>query len=112
MLIFQFHHYVRSGLVETYKNAILANARETLKEPGVLRFDVFQDTEDPTHFSLLEVYRDEAAREAHLETEHFQRFRDLMREHDVFAESGASDQFEALFPDTFPRNPTDNPESD
>lgn len=105
MLIFQFHHYVKPEHVETYKDAILANAHETLKEPGVLRFDVFQDTDDPTHFSLLEVYRDEAARERHLETEHFQQFRDLVREHDVFAQSGQSDQLEALFPDDFPNSP-------
>ncbi len=102
MLIFQFHHYVKSEHVETYKDAILANARETLKEPGVLRFDVLQDAEDPTHFSLLEVYRDEAAREHHLETEHFKTFRDLVREHDVFVQSGQANQFEALFPDDFP----------
>jgi quinol monooxygenase YgiN len=108
MLIFQFHHYVKPEHVETYKDAILANARETLKEPGILRFDVFQDTEDPTHFSLLEVYRDEAAREAHLDTDHFKTFRDIVRGEEVFAESGQADQFEALFPEGFPTTPSAN----
>ncbi len=47
MLIFQFHHYIKPEFVAAYKEAILENARMTLPEAGVLRFDVFQDKEDP-----------------------------------------------------------------
>lgn len=71
MFIFQVHHFIRPEAVETYRQATLENARLTVQEPGVLRFDVFQDKEDPTHFSLLEIYKDKAAQASHLQTAHF-----------------------------------------
>src|SRR5881409_4491183 len=40
-------------------------------EPGCLRFDVIQDKDDPNRFYFYEVYRDEAALEAHRKTPHF-----------------------------------------
>ena len=45
MLIYQFHHYIKPEFIEAYKAAILENARLTVEEEGVIRFDVFQDTE-------------------------------------------------------------------
>ncbi len=98
MLIFQFHHYIKLEFVAAYKDAILENARLTLPEEGVLRFDVFQDTEDPTHFSLLEIYRDLDARETHLNTPHFLKFKDTVIGQEMFARKGKGDQFEILFP--------------
>ena len=97
MLIFQFHHYVKFDMVEAYKQASLANARETIKEPGVIRFDVLQDVEDPTHFSLFEVYRDEAAREAHLATAHFLAWKEVALA--AFDRRGSGDEFTAVFPE-------------
>jgi len=98
MLIFQFHHYVKPEYVEVYKKAILENAQLTLPEEGVLRFDVFQDTEDPTHFSLLEIYRDMDARETHLKTPHFLKFKDIVIGQEMFARKGKGDQFKFIFP--------------
>ena len=43
-------------------------------EPGCLRFDVIRDRDDPTRFYFYEVYRDEAALEAHRQTPHFKRY--------------------------------------
>ncbi len=51
--------------------ATLVNQRGSLAEPGVLRFDVLQSAEDPSSFLLYEVYRDEAATQAHKETAHY-----------------------------------------
>ena len=45
----------------------------SIKEPGVVRFDVARSTEDPNVFALWEVYRDKAAFDAHRATEHFTR---------------------------------------
>lgn len=97
MLIFQFHHYIKPEMVEAYREASLANARETLKEPGIIQFDVLQDTEDPTHFCLFEVYRDEAARAAHLETAHFLAWKEVALA--AFARRGRGEQFTAVFPE-------------
>jgi len=96
MLIYQFHHYIKPEFVDAYKAATLENAKKTILEPGIIRFDVLQDQEDPTHFSLFEVYRDMAARESHLETEHFLFWKDLVLGQDMFARTGKGDEFEAI----------------
>ena len=98
MIIFQVHHFIKPELVETYKAATLENARLTVREPGVIRFDVLQDQEDPTHFSLFEVYRDQAGRETHLETAHFLAWKELVLGQEVFARKGHGYHFEACFP--------------
>ena len=97
MLIFQFHHYVKPEFVEAYRQAILENARKTIHEEGVLRFDVFQDQEDPTHFSLLEIYKDQAGRDFHLQTEHFLKWKNTVLGQEMFARKGKGDQFKVLF---------------
>lgn len=97
MYIFQVHHYIKPDQIETYRAVTMENARMTIQEPGVLRFDVFQDSTNPCHFSLLEVYRDQAARDAHLETEHFKMWRDVYFQSQE--RKGNGDEFNALFPD-------------
>ena len=99
MLIFQFHHYVKPAFIEAYKEAILENARLTLREEGVLRFDVFQDQEDPAHFSLLEIYKNQAGRDFHLQTAHFLKWKDTVLGQEMFARKGKGDQFQILFPE-------------
>jgi quinol monooxygenase YgiN len=42
-------------------------------EPGNRHYQAQRSTEDPRHFFLYEVYEDEAAYQAHMETEHFVR---------------------------------------
>lgn len=98
MLIFQFHHYLKPALVEAYRDAIIENARHTLLEPGIIRFDVLHDKKDPTHFSLFEVYQDAAAREAHLATAHFLAFKEKVLGQEMFAQKGSGDEFDAVFP--------------
>jgi autoinducer 2-degrading protein len=99
MLVFQFHHYIKPEFVKAYKTAILENARLTIHEAGVIRFDVFQDKEDPTHFSLLEIYRDQQAREFHLQTEQFLKWKETVVGQAMFARKGKGDEFELLFPE-------------
>ncbi|MFQ5398790.1 MAG: putative quinol monooxygenase [Anaerolineae bacterium] len=97
MFIFQVHHYIKPEMVEAYTAATLENARKTLQEPGVIRFDVLQDKEDPTHFSLFEVYRDKATQQTHLETAHFLAWKEVALR--SFTRRGHGDVFDALFPD-------------
>ena len=97
MFIFQVHHFIKPELIEAYKAATLENARKTMQEPGVIRFDVLQDKEDPSHFSLFEVYRDKEAQKAHLETEHFYAWKEVALK--AFAKKGHGYEFEALYPD-------------
>ena len=68
--------HVKPGCVEAFKAASLENARQSIHEPGIARFDVLQQQDDPTRFILVEVYRTTAAPAAHKETAHYQLWRD------------------------------------
>jgi quinol monooxygenase YgiN len=70
------HVHVQPHLVESFRVATLANARESVKEPGVARFDVIQETDDPTRFVLVEAYHGAAGAAAHKETAHYRKWRD------------------------------------
>ena len=70
-------HVVDSG-VEAFVAATLENARASLREPGIARFDVVQQQDDPTRFLLIEVYRTAEAPAAHKETAHYARWRDTV----------------------------------
>jgi quinol monooxygenase YgiN len=98
MIIFQFHHYIKPEFIEAYKEAILEDARESNKEEGIIRFEVFQDKEDPAHFSLLEIYTDMAGREFHLQQPYFLKFKDTVVGQEMFARKGEGCQFEMVFP--------------
>ena len=99
MVIYQFHHYLKPEFIEAYKAAILEDARLSIQEEGILRFEVFQDKKDPSHFSLLEVYQDMAAREFHLQTPYLLKFKDTVVGQEMFARKGEENKFDLFFPD-------------
>ena len=99
MLVFQFHHHIKPEFISAYKTAILEDARESVKEDGILRFEVFQDKKDPLHFSLLEIYHNETARESHLLQPYFLKFKETVTGLDMFARTGSGDEFDLLFTD-------------
>jgi autoinducer 2-degrading protein len=72
------HVHVMPEHREEFIQATLENARSTVEEPGNLRFDVLQETDDPNRFVLYEAYRDEAGMSAHKETAHYARWRDAV----------------------------------
>ncbi|HWO09002.1 MAG TPA: antibiotic biosynthesis monooxygenase [Polyangiaceae bacterium] len=78
MLIVIVNVLVVTNGVEAFKAATLVNARASLQEPGIARFDVIQDRDEPTRFALLEVYRDEQAPAAHKLTPHYVAWRDAV----------------------------------
>jgi len=69
---------VKPECVEAFKEASKANSAGSLGEPGVLRFDVLQQHDDPTKFVLYEVYRTPEAVAAHKETAHYLLWRDTV----------------------------------
>lgn len=97
MLVVHVDIHVVLGRIDEFAEASLANATDSLTEPGVLRFDVVQDKEDPAHFVLVEVYRDAGAAAAHKDTPHYARWRDTVA--DMMAVPRASTKFDALFPE-------------
>ena len=96
MLVVHVHVRIRPGQVGDFLAATLANARASLAEPGVLRFDVIQDEADAAHVVLVEVYRDADASAAHKLTPHYAAWRDAVAE--MMAEPRASTRFSAVFP--------------
>jgi autoinducer 2-degrading protein len=97
MLVVHVHVRVRPGQTEDFLAATLVNARASLSEPGVLRFDVLRDQADPEHLVLTEVYRDDGASAAHKLTSHYATWRDTVAE--MMAEPRQSAKFSAVFPD-------------
>lgn len=96
MLIAHVHVHVKSECVEAFKTATLTNARLSLLENGVLRFDVVQQADDPTKFVLIEIYRDAAANAAHKETPHYAVWRDTATP--MMAEQRFSVKYNPMFP--------------
>ena len=78
MFIVHVHVRVKPECIETFKTTTLANARASMQEPGIVRFDVVQHADDPTRFVLIEVYRDADANVAHKETAHYPVWRDAV----------------------------------
>jgi (4S)-4-hydroxy-5-phosphonooxypentane-2,3-dione isomerase len=96
MLVVHVHVRVRPECAEDFLAATLVNARASLAEPGVLRFDVISDQADPAHLVLVEVYRDTDASAAHKQTPHYAAWRDSVAE--MMAEPRASTKFSVVFP--------------
>jgi autoinducer 2-degrading protein len=78
LLVVQVDIAVLPDQVDAFLAATQENAAASRDEPGVLRFDVLTDRADPAHLVLVEVYRDEAAADAHKETGHYARWRDAV----------------------------------
>jgi (4S)-4-hydroxy-5-phosphonooxypentane-2,3-dione isomerase len=97
MLVVHVHVRVRPDRVADFLAATLVNARASLAEPGVLRFDVIQDQADPVHVVLVEVYRDAGASAAHKLTPHYAAWRDAVAE--MMAEPRASEKYSTVFPE-------------
>ena len=97
MFIVHVFVHVKADQVEAFKAASLENARQSIREPGIARFDVLQQQDDATRFVLVEVYRtpDDPAR--HKETAHYQKWRDAVA--DIMAEPRSSIKYNNLFPD-------------
>jgi len=95
MLIVHVHVRVKPECVEAFRRASLENATQSVKEPGIARFDVCQQQDDPTRFVLIEVYRTADAPAKHKETAHYQKWRDTVA--DMMAEPRTSVKYSEVF---------------
>lgn len=97
MLIVQVHVHVLAEHIDAFRAATLANASASVQEPGVARFDVLQQQDDPTRFVLVEVYRSPEAPAQHKETAHYLRWRDAVAPMMASPRSGV--RYANVFPD-------------
>ena len=97
MLVVHVSIHVKEDSIEAFKAATHDNARQSLQEPGIARFDVVQQQDDPTRFILVEAYRTPEAPAAHKETAHYQTWRGTVAP--MMAEPRQRILLESLFPD-------------
>jgi len=97
MFIVHVFVHVKENRIEDFKKATVENAENSLKEPGVARFDVVRQQDDPTRFVLVEVYRTAEDPAKHKETAHYKKWRDTVA--DMMAEPRSSIKFFNVFPD-------------
>jgi quinol monooxygenase YgiN len=96
MHVIHVHVHVQADAVEAFRQATLVNAEQSLKEPGVARFDVVQQKDDPTRFVLVEAYRTTEAISAHKDTAHYAAWRDAVAP--LMAEPRHGTKYVNLFP--------------
>jgi quinol monooxygenase YgiN len=96
MIVVHVHVHVKEEFVEAFRTASIENARNSLKEPGVARFDVIQQIDDPTRFVLVEVYRTPDDPGRHKETGHYRAWRDSVAE--MMAEARSSVKYINAYP--------------
>ncbi len=96
MLVVHVHVHVKPDGVTAFKEATLDNARQSALEPGIARFDILQQADDPTRFVLVEAYRTADAPARHKETAHDARWRDAVAP--LMSEPRRSVKFANVFP--------------
>jgi autoinducer 2-degrading protein len=97
MLIVHVHVRVKPECVEVFRQATIDNARHSVQEPGIVRFDVIQRHDDPTRFVLIEIYRTDQDPARHKETAHYATWRDTVA--DLMAEPRSSVKYSHVYPD-------------
>lgn len=97
MLVVHVYVNVKPESVEAFKAATVENARQSVEEPGIARFDVAQEQDDPTRFVLVEVYRTAGDPARHKETAHYAHWRDTVA--DMMAEPRSSVKYANVYPD-------------
>ena len=96
MLVVHVHVHVKPESVDAFREASVENARQSVQEPGIARFDVIQQNDDPTRFILVEVYRTPEDPARHKETAHYQKWRDTVA--GMMAEPRHAVKFTNIFP--------------
>lgn len=97
MLVVHVFVHVLADQVEAFRTATLENARASVQEVGIARFDVIQQMDDPTRFVLVEVYRTDEAPGQHKETAHYARWRDMVAA--MMASPRQSIKYANVYPD-------------
>lgn len=96
MIIVHVFIHVKQDSVDAFRAATMDNARASILEPGIARFDVVQQADDPSRFVLVEAYRSEEATARHKETSHYLTWR--LAVDSMMAEPRYSTRFANVFP--------------
>ena len=97
MLIVHVHIRVKAEHRDAFITATLANARASVLEPGIARFECIQQADAPTDFLLIEIYRTAEDPARHKSTAHYAAWRDAVEP--MMAEPRRSVKYVAVTPD-------------
>lgn len=97
MIIVHVHVHVKPDSVAAFEAATLENARNSIREPGVVRFDVARQEDDPTRFVLVEIYRTADDPTRHKATAHYLAWRDAVEP--MMVESRRGVRYHEIFPE-------------
>jgi len=97
MQIVHVHVHVKPDSIDAFRQATIENASRSVKESGIARFDVIQQTDDPSRFVLVEVYRTPEAPAQHKQTAHYAKWRDSVAH--MMAEPRTSVKYANTFPE-------------
>lgn len=97
MFIVHVHVNVKPQYIDAFREASIENAKNSVQEAGVARFDVIQQIDQPNRFILIEVYRTAEDPARHKETAHYAEWRDTVEE--MMAEPRQAVKFNNVYPD-------------
>lgn len=97
MLIVHVFIHVKPEYVGTFKEASIENAENSIQEPGIVRFDLIAQQDDPTRFVLVEIYRTAEDPAKHKQTDHYKKWR--LAVEDMMAEPRHSIKYENIYPE-------------
>ena len=96
MHIVHVHIMVKQESIDAFCRATLENARNSIREPGVARFDFLRNAEDPARFTLVEVYRAHEDVAKHKQTAHYETWNQTVAS--MMAEPRTREVLANLFP--------------
>lgn len=96
MLVVIVNVHVRSDCISDFIAATKVNAENSLKEPGITRFDFLQEDNDPTRFVLIEGYKTSADPAKHRETAHYKHWKETVA--NMMMEPRSKTDFSNIFP--------------
>ena len=97
MFIIHVYLHVKEDCIDRFKEITLDNARNTVQEPGAIRFDVFQNQDDPSRFTFVEIYKAPSDIDHHKSTDHYARWADAVDE--LLVEPRSRDIMSNVFPE-------------
>jgi len=98
MLVVQVYVKVKEKDINSFVKASKENAKDSLCEDGVIRFDVLQNNEKPNEFMLTEIYKDENAPLEHKKTAHYKQWREYVA--GMMEEPRYSVKYKNIFPES------------
>jgi len=96
MIVTCVHVNVKPDAIDRFINATIENHKDSVREPGNLRFDLLQQADNPCLFMIYEAYESDAASAAHKTTPHYLKWRDAVGE--LMAEPRKGVKYSILHP--------------